>query len=131
MPDAERAQMQSFLRQALAMRMSYEYDAAGRRIRSTRHQGGLAEDRATYRYDDLGNLIEQDEESVNREMRFDADGARHPTADVRRIHQVRFAYQYDARGNWTERIVSARFREEDGFTPANVEWRTIDYYGQA
>ena len=127
-PGAELAKVQDFLRQALGMRMTYEYDAAGRLLRSTRQQGDMAEDRATYRYDDLGNLVEQDEESVNRDMHFDADGTPRPTADVRRFHHVRFAYVYDARSNWTERVVSTRFREDDGFAPSNVEWRAIDYW---
>lgn len=38
--------------------------------------------------------------------------------------------QYDAHGNWTERIVSQRLEPNANERPSNIERRTISYCGQ-
>ena len=37
-------------------------------------------------------------------------------------------YQYDAHGNWTERVGSYRIGSQGEFQRSNVERRTITYY---
>jgi hypothetical protein len=44
------------------------------------------------------------------------------------VQHVRFEYQYDARGNWTERIVWQRMEPSTDERPSNVERRTIAYH---
>jgi hypothetical protein len=44
------------------------------------------------------------------------------------VQHVRFEYQYDAYGNWTERVVSQRMEPNTDERPSNVERRTIAYY---
>jgi YD repeat-containing protein len=104
------------------------YDAEGRLVDRIQQMGLLSEERTRYSYDDRGHRIAQSEEWVSREMNLDDDGRPQPTADTKRIHDTRFAYQVDAQGNWTERILSARFTEARSSPPGNVERRSIEYY---
>jgi hypothetical protein len=46
------------------------------------------------------------------------------------VQHVRFAYRYDAYGNWTERIVWQRMAPNADERPSNIERRTITYYGR-
>ena len=111
-----------------SMRTTHTYDAEGRLMEETRQMGLLSEDRTTYSYDDRGNRVGQLEETVSREMGFDEEGRPKPSADTKRIHETRFDYQFDEQGNWTERIVKARFAEGAEFATFNVERRSIAYY---
>jgi hypothetical protein len=43
------------------------------------------------------------------------------------VQHVKFEYQYDAHGNWTERIVSQRLEPNADERPSNIERRTIAY----
>jgi hypothetical protein len=45
-----------------------------------------------------------------------------------RTQHARFEYQYDAHGNWTERIVSQRLEPNTVERRSNIERRTIAYY---
>jgi hypothetical protein len=128
MSDDDVAKMQALVSHAFgAMRTTYEYDAAGRVVARAQQSGLLGEDRVTYRYDERGNPIEQRDVRVTREMHFEEDGTPRTSPDTTRIHDVRFAYVYDAHGNWTERTVSGRIREDAEFAPSNTERRTIEY----
>src|SRR5439155_14081472 len=42
--------------------------------------------------------------------------------------QVRYKYQYDTHGNWTERVVSVRLEQNPDFQRSNIERRKISYY---
>jgi len=129
MSDEDFAKMQALVSHAFgAMRTTYEYDAAGRPVARVQQMGLLGENRVTYRYDERGNPIEQRDVNVAREMDFEKDGTPRSSPDTTRIHDVRFAYMYDARGNWTERTVSGRVREDAEFAASNVERRTIEYW---
>jgi hypothetical protein len=46
-----------------------------------------------------------------------------------RVDHVRFEYQYDAYGNWTERVVWARMEPDSDERRSNIERRAITYYG--
>jgi len=110
------------------MRTTYTYDAEGRLVDRTQHMGLLREGRTTYSYDDRGHPIAQSEESVSRGMGFDDDGSPQPSADTKSLNDIRFEYQCDAQGNWTERIVKGRFTDGAELAPSNVERRSIEYY---
>src|SRR5262245_8940241 len=129
MSDAQFQAMRAMMATAVgSMRTVYEYDASGRPASRVRITGQLGEHRTTYRYDERGEPIEQSEVSVDREMSADDDGVPHCGPDTTRVHDVRFAYVYDGHGNWTERVVSARFTHDGEFRPTNAEWRTIEYW---
>jgi hypothetical protein len=111
-----------------AIRTTYDYDAGGRLIFRTQQMGLLGEERIAYAYDERGNPIEESHESINREMQLDRDGGPTSGGETKRMHEARFSYEYDARGNWTKRIVLARATREAEFEQSNRELRTIDYY---
>jgi YD repeat-containing protein len=129
MSTEDRDKLASLLALAFAqIRTMNTYDAKGRLVDRIQQMGLLREERTTYSYDDRGHRITQSVESVDRQMNFDDDGTPHPSADTKRMHDTRFEYQFDAQGNWTERIVSARFTEGAELAPSNVERRSIEYY---
>ena len=107
---------------------TYVYDAKGHRIEAVRRIGTLSEERVTVRYDDFDNPVEEVRSDVNREMRMD-DGVVKTEERPSHIQHVRFEYQYDDHGNWTERIVSQRLEPNADERSSNIERRTISYYG--
>jgi YD repeat-containing protein len=108
---------------------TYAYDEKGHRIETVRRMGTLSEERVTVRYDDFDNPVEEVRSDVNREMRMD-DGVVKTEERPSHVQHVRGKYQYDAHGNWTERIVSQRLEPNANERPSNIERRTISYYGQ-
>ncbi len=101
-----------------------------KRVRDRLRLGALtSEERVTVRYDDFDNPVEEVRSDVNREMRMD-DGVVKTEERPSHVQHVRGKYQYDAHGNWTERIVSQRLEPNANERPSNIERRTISYYGQ-
>ena len=128
-PAEDHEQLQALVKRVFgAIRTTYDYDAGGRLVFRTQQMGLLGEERITYAYDERGNPIEELHESINREMHLDRDGGPTSSGDRTRIHEVRFSYEYDARGNWTMRIVESRLDRDAQFARSNAERRTIDYY---
>ena len=128
-PADERASMMELLKtvfddQAFSV-AAYAYDEKGRRIETIRRRGKLSEERVTVRYDDFDNRVEEVRSDVNREMRMD-DGVVKTEEKPSHVQHVGFEYQYDAHGNWTERIVWQRMEPTE--RPSNVERRAITYY---
>jgi hypothetical protein len=111
-----------------AIRTTYQYDADGRLVFRTQQMGLLREERIAYGYGERGDPIEEFHESINREMHLDRDGGPTSSGDRTRMHEVRFSYEYDARGNWTKRIAQGRVTRDAEFEQSNRELRTIDYY---
>jgi hypothetical protein len=132
MPSDERASLMELLKAVFEDHTfslaTYAYDEKGHRVETVRRMGTLSEERVTVRYDDFGNPVEEVRSDVNREMRMD-DGVVKTEARPSHIQHVRFEYQYDAHGNWTERIVSQRLEPHADERPSNIEQRTISYYG--
>jgi hypothetical protein len=107
---------------------TFTYDAAGRLVERRRRTGALSDERTTFAYDDHSNPLEERTERRDREMRIEEDGGMRPTPDTVRTDEWRFEYTYDSAGNWTERVVWARFDGNADFQRSNVERRTIEYY---
>ena len=106
---------------------TYAYDEKGRRTETIRRMGKLSEERVSVRYDDFDNPIEEVRVDVNREVRVD-DGAVKSEESPSQIQHVRFEYQYDSYGNWTERIVWSRMEPNTDERRSNVERRAVEYY---
>ena len=131
-PIEERPQYAALLSAAFAEKTlsttAYSYDAQGRLVERTRRMGILSEERTRFEYDDRGNPILETTEHHDREIELDdTAGARSKNGQAR-VDYTRFEYQYDANGNWTERIVSFRSGSDTDFRRSNVERRTISYY---
>jgi hypothetical protein len=113
---------------ASLMTSEYAYDERGRRVEVVRRMFGLSEERETFRYDDRGNRTETTTEHQHREANLVEGNMEYGEAKVDRQQQTRFAYRFDARGNWTERVKSQRYGENPDFTPCAIERREISYY---
>jgi hypothetical protein len=133
MPTDERASLMELLRTVFEdhtfSHATYAYDDKGRRIETARRMGALSEERVTVGYDDFNNPVEEVRSDVRREMRMD-DGVVKSEEKPSHVQHVRFEYQYDAYGNWTERIVWQRMEPNMDERPSNVERRTIAYYAE-
>jgi hypothetical protein len=133
MPADERASMMALFETVFENHTfslsTYVYDEKGRRIETVRRTGTLHEERAIVRYDDFGYPVEEVRSDVNRGMRMD-EGVVKTEEGPSHVQHVSFKYQYDARGNWTERIVSQRTEPTAEARPSNIVRRTITYHGQ-
>jgi hypothetical protein len=106
---------------------THAYDGKGRRIETIRRMGKVSEERVTVRYDDFDNPIEQRSVDLSRDIQLD-DGVVKSEERPALVQHARFEYQYDAYGNWTERIISQRTEPDADERPSNIERRTIAYH---
>ena len=132
MPADDQASLMEFVRTAFEDNTfslaAYAYDEKGHRVETVRRMGTLSEERVTVRYDDFDNPVQEIRSDVSREMQMD-DGVVRTEEKSSHVQHVRFEYQYDAHGNWTERIVSQRLEPSADERPSNIERRTLTYYG--
>lgn len=108
----------------------YSYDERGRRCELLRKSFSLEDEHESYRYDDRDNLVETTADRQDHQLKEMDDGSvRHRAGTLQRT-QTRVAYQYDARGNWTERVTSWRDGVHQPFLPRTIERREIQYYSE-
>jgi YD repeat-containing protein len=106
----------------------YAYDEKGRQVEKTRRMGALSEQHTKYRFDDHDNPIDEIAENTSRDMQMDEQGNLLPSNESSHGQHTRYSYTYDARGNWTERVVWIIFEPAKDFQRSNVERRQITYY---
>ena len=116
LPQEDRAKIEAMLKELmgpadLLSKTTYSYDEKGRLLERTTSMLGMAADRSTFRYDEHDNTIATTEEDGSGGSRRD----------------FRMQYQYDAWGNWTERIVSS-LQTDGHFQPFHVERHEITYW---
>jgi hypothetical protein len=131
--EADRAEMGAVLAKVLGptlafMKATYVYGEKGRMIEQRSSSGSLGEGRTAIRYDEHDNPIEQTTEHYEREVGVDEHGELHPTSERSLTQHTRFEYQYDAEGNWTERVVWSRLEPNPNFQRSNLKRRGISYY---
>jgi len=90
--------------------------------------GILTEERTTFDYYHYDDPIAEISSSHGRGVDVDDDGVVRTTEEEPREHHARYDYQYDAHGNWTERVGSYRIGSQPEFQRSNIERRTITYY---
>ena len=112
------------------MKTTNAYDEKGRVIERNMRTGYLGEDRTTIGYDEHDNPIEQTAEHYAREVSAGEHGELHTTSERSHTQRTRFDYQYDAEGNWTERVVWGRLEPNPNFQRSNLKRRGISYYGR-
>jgi hypothetical protein len=108
---------------------TYKYDGKGRLLERRMRMWELGDHRTTFRYDNHDNPVEESIEDTSREMQIDEGGNLRPTNENTHIQHMCFEYRYDARGNWTERVVWSRLEPNPNFQRSNVARREITYYG--
>jgi hypothetical protein len=131
-PIEERAAAAELLKAAFADQMfthtAYAYDVKGRLLEMTVRIGTLSEERTTFQYDDYDNPIAEISEERARVMVIGGHDAAPAREEEPRAQHNRFDYTYDARGNWTERVVWIQTGSQPAFQRSNIERRTITYY---
>jgi hypothetical protein len=107
---------------------SYTYDAKGRILERRTRTGELGDHRTTFGYDEHGNPADESHEDISREMQIDEAGVLQAMKETSSTQNVRFEYQYDAQGNWQERVVWIRRVPNPNFERSNITRREITYY---
>ena len=107
---------------------TYAYDEKGHRVERYTRMGGVSEQRTIYRFDEHDNPIEETTDETRRDMNPDEAGNPQASNEISLHKQVRYKYQYDTHGNWTERVVSVRLEQNPDFQRSNIERRKISYY---
>jgi hypothetical protein len=107
---------------------TYSYDAQGRLIDRSLKMGRLHESRTAYDYGDRDDPVGETIQNNNRGASGDENDNVGYTPYLVSVQQNRFEYQYDAHGNWTERVVSCLLEPNPDFQRSNIERRVITYY---
>jgi hypothetical protein len=114
-------------------RNSYIYDEGGRVIEEQLRFGTLAEKITRITYNDHGDKMEEHETmsrgsnpvKITEVSDISSTAPDSPSAGE---SDVRYSYQYDSLGNWTEQTISYRSGANEPFTISTVHRRTIMYY---
>ena len=107
---------------------SYRYDEGGRQIERRIQMANLGDTRTTYTYDDRGNAVDEVAVSGHREMQVDETGNEYFTNESSETTSAHYDYQYDAHGNWIERITWSAAQNSSALQRSNIERRQISYY---
>jgi hypothetical protein len=99
------------------LRRLYGYDAEGRLIETTMYYYGLWMYRTTFGYNDQGDIIEERHQHTGGIIEESGE----------RDWKTQSRYQYDDRGNWTERVTENVLGTGDRRL-SMIERRRIDYY---
>ncbi len=130
---AEREQLMALLTKVLGAdrvmaTTSYRYDEGGRQIERRIQMANLGDTRTTYTYDDRGYAVDEVTVSVRREMKVNETGNEHFANESLETTSAHYDYQYDAHGNWIERIASFVAQNSSVLQRSNIERRQISYY---
>jgi hypothetical protein len=129
----DRARVNAMLAQLLGpaqtfSKTTYTYDDKGRLLERNISMLSLGGDRTTFRYDEHDNPIEETCEHNSQEKDIDEQGELRTIARPSHTQQFRLQYQYDGRGNWTERVTCSRMEPDPDFQRSHVERREITYH---
>ena len=111
-------------------RILHQYDARGRRIETRSSMWSLGQNRKTMAYNDHGDQIEEISEHDDREYNIDDEGrvSESPGNPAASRSEARFKYDYDAQGNWIEKVVEGRGGTAPEYSVSSIERRTLTYY---
>jgi uncharacterized protein RhaS with RHS repeats len=130
--DEDRAKLTTLMAAAFPdqtiTRTTYEYDQQGRRMTVTRGMGAMGGERTTFVYDDHDNVVEETTETRRQLVSLDDDGSALTKEEPTLGSRSRFEYEYDAKGNWTQRVVLAWLDADKDFRRSSIERRVITYY---
>jgi hypothetical protein len=109
----------------------HRYDESGRRVETRLRMGLLGGDIQTMVYNDRGDRIAEISQHETREYGIDDKGqlADVPLKESITRSEVRIRYDYDAKGNWTRKMVETGADDDQQFTECSIERRTIEYFG--
>ncbi len=135
LPAEDRERLEAAVRNILSQEnglstTTYFYDEKGRQVERIMRMGLLSDHRTTFHFDDHDNPIEELSEENSRDMGIDEQGYPQPSSETSHKQHTRYSYKYDAKGNWTERVVWSLEPNQDP-QPSNIERRQISYYQAA
>src|SRR5207244_6841204 len=108
---------------------TYRYDDRGRRIECSTSMWALHTDHSIWEYDEHDNAIRTiHDDTVSGDLQADESGNLQRVSPKSFRREGRLEYKYDSHGNWTERVVSARYDVNPEFQRSNIDRRTIRYY---
>ena len=112
------------------VRRTHRYDDHGWRVETRFGMGPLGGDVRTMAYNEHGDLIQEIDESEEREFGMDDRGRLSEMPLKERVirSEARIRYEYDAHGNWVLKTVENRGGTEEEFTLSSVERRTLTYF---
>ena len=112
-------------------RATHKYDEAGNEIELTRTVGELRTETHRTRYDEYGNKLAEESESLNRQMRFDPDAGAAELDEVKNQvdrSSARYEYEFDEHQNWIQQTQwSAADLAQNEFRSMLVK-RTLTYF---
>jgi hypothetical protein len=104
--------------------IAYKYDAQGR-VEQTHRQIFNKEDVIENTYNEHGDKASE----ITRTTQIGSEGEQSTTAaSVPHYSEVRYSYQYDDHGNWTEELVSYRSSPDGTFESSTLRQRSLTYY---
>ncbi len=119
---------QLFSPQQVMWSTTYRYDDRGRRIERCGSLCAMSRKRTVWEYDENDNPVRMFEENSVGDLKADESGNLELVNPKSFRREGRYEYKYDPHGNWTERIVLARYETNSDFQRANIERKEIDYY---
>lgn len=132
LPAEARAQLAAFAGVAFPDHVYHSavhtYDAAGRLIERVTRFGAMSEERTAYDYGDHDDPAEERSSGWHRPMNSGDGGGVDEGEREGSEHTIRYEYQYDAQGNWTERIISSRSGPDGPFSRSQLARQVITYH---
>jgi hypothetical protein len=106
---------------------SYTYDAQNRQTLMRRWFGPTCEE-ITTTYNEHGDKAE--EHSTYSQPAAAAEGppGAHPSSEPQKQSEVRYSYEYDSQGNWTEETMTSRSSLDESFKASNTYRRKLTYF---
>jgi hypothetical protein len=137
MNDAQKKAIAKFMGNAFASGESaYKYDSEGRVVEKHRTGGVMGNELTKTAYNDHGDVSDEvtigmDGPDWGTEFGIDEHGNMVPVSQSKRPdpsqNEIRYTYEYDAKGNWTKKTMSTR-QGQGEFKISTVISRTLSYY---
>ncbi len=130
-PEEARAVFQKvFASHFMQRRATHTYDGAGNRIEMIRDLGPLGKEARRTRFNEHGDMVFEESEATNRTMSFDMEGAEVPeSVETHAQHTIlRFEYEYDDHGNWTEQTQWTRAEPDHQEFRSMLVKRILTYF---
>lgn len=108
----------------------HRYDNEGHRIETVSRMGVFDNEREIMAYNQHGDVSETQSTRDSKEISIDLEGHVVEPQEPRRPQnsEVRYSYQYDEHGNWTERVISIRREPDKPCTISSVDRRSLTYF---
>ena len=136
--DAQKQAIAKFIGSAFAnQEASYKYDSEGRVIEKRITGGAFGDELTTIHYNDHGDIANEQTTTTptpesSTEYGMDEAGHMSPVGKSKPPEpsqtEVRYQYEYDSHGNWTQKATSHRSAPNGDFQTTVIAHRTLTYW---